>query len=39
MEAALLIEAGWENNLHEVWSCFIPEKEVCIIPAPQWQLI
>lgn len=26
-EAALLLEAGWDNKVHQVWVCIIPEKE------------
>ena len=24
LEAAVLIQAGWENECHEIWSCIIP---------------
>ncbi|XP_067144110.1 bifunctional coenzyme A synthase [Centruroides vittatus] len=27
MEVALLLEAGWEDKVHQVWVCIIPEKE------------
>lgn len=27
LEAALLIQAGWENECHEIWSCIIPPQE------------
>lgn len=28
IEAALLIQANWTENYHEVWSCIIPFDEV-----------
>lgn len=28
IEAALLIQANWIGNCHEVWSCIIPPNEV-----------
>ncbi|KAF6028484.1 COASY [Bugula neritina] len=30
IEAALLLEANWSSQLHEVWSCVIPEKEAVL---------
>ncbi|XP_026461494.1 bifunctional coenzyme A synthase-like [Ctenocephalides felis] len=27
VEAAVLLQAGWENEFHEIWSCIISEKE------------
>ena len=27
IEAALLLEADWQQRLHEVWTCIIPEQE------------
>lgn len=27
LEVAMLIEAGWQSNVHEVWTCIISEKE------------
>uniref|UniRef100_A0A6M2DYT0 Bifunctional coenzyme A synthase n=1 Tax=Xenopsylla cheopis TaxID=163159 RepID=A0A6M2DYT0_XENCH len=27
VEAAVLLQAAWENEFHEIWSCIIPEKE------------
>lgn len=27
VEAAVLLSAGWQNHVHEIWSTFIPEKE------------
>ena len=29
LEAAILLQAGWENEVHEVWACLIPPEEVC----------
>lgn len=31
VEAALLIQANWIKECHEVWSCIIPPAEVNII--------
>jgi phosphopantetheine adenylyltransferase/dephospho-CoA kinase len=28
MEAALLLQAGWDQHVHEVWACIIPPEEV-----------
>lgn len=28
IDAALLLEAGWQNMVHEVWTVVIPETEV-----------
>lgn len=28
MEAAVLIQAEWQNNCHEIWTCIIPQEEV-----------
>jgi len=28
IEAAVLIQAKWQNICHEIWSCIIPENEV-----------
>lgn len=28
MEAAVLIQARWQNVCHEIWTCIIPEDEV-----------
>lgn len=28
IEAAMLLEAGWQNMVHEVWTVVIPETEV-----------
>ena len=28
LDAALLLEAGWADALHEVWVTFVPEEEV-----------
>lgn len=27
LEAAVLIQAGWEQECHEIWSCIIPPEE------------
>ncbi|KAL7305220.1 hypothetical protein TKK_0002605 [Trichogramma kaykai] len=27
IEAAVLIQAGWQNICHEIWTCIIPKKE------------
>lgn len=31
MDAAVLLEAGWNEMVHEVWTVIIPEKEVRVI--------
>lgn len=28
LEAAVLIQANWQNYCHEIWTCIIPEQEV-----------
>lgn len=28
VEAAVLIQAGWQHICHEVWTCIIPPEEV-----------
>lgn len=28
IDAAVLLEAGWQNMVHEVWTIVIPETEV-----------
>lgn len=28
IDAAVLLEAGWQNMVHEVWTVVIPETEV-----------
>lgn len=28
IDAAMLLEAGWQNMVHEVWTIVIPETEV-----------
>lgn len=28
MEAAVLIQAKWQNICHEIWTCIIPQNEV-----------
>lgn len=30
VEAAVLIQAGWQPIFHEIWSCIIPQQEVSI---------
>lgn len=38
LDAAVLLEAGWQEMVHEVWTAVIPEEEVgaalLLIPAP-----
>lgn len=34
LDAAVLLEAGWENMVHEVWTAIIPEEEVGHVPSP-----
>lgn len=29
MEAAVLIQANWQNECHEIWACIVPPEEVC----------
>jgi phosphopantetheine adenylyltransferase/dephospho-CoA kinase len=31
MEAAVLLQAGWDQYVHEVWACIIPFEEVSTI--------
>lgn len=33
IDAAVLLEAGWQNMVHEVWTVVIPETEV-LDPTP-----
>lgn len=28
MEAAVLLQAGWDKHVHEIWACIIPPEEV-----------
>lgn len=28
MEAAVLIQANWQHECHEIWTCIIPQEEV-----------
>jgi phosphopantetheine adenylyltransferase/dephospho-CoA kinase len=28
MEAAVLLQAGWDQHVHEIWACIIPPEEV-----------
>jgi phosphopantetheine adenylyltransferase/dephospho-CoA kinase len=28
MEAAILLQAGWDQHVHEIWACIIPPEEV-----------
>ncbi|XP_040187730.1 bifunctional coenzyme A synthase isoform X4 [Rana temporaria] len=30
MDAAVLLEAGWDNMVHEIWTVIIPEKEAVV---------
>ena len=32
MEAAVLLQAGWDQHVHEVWACIIPFEEVSGVP-------
>lgn len=32
VEAAVLLEAGWDKQVHEVWTTFVPKEEV----GPLW---
>lgn len=37
IDAAMLLEAGWQNMVHEVWTVVIPETEVSgphLLPHP-----
>ena len=27
LDAAVLLEAGWQSNCHEVWVCLVPRQE------------
>ena len=29
LDAAVLLEAGWDNYTHEVWTAIVPKQEVC----------
>ena len=31
MEAAVLIQAKWQHECHEIWTCIIPQEEVNLI--------
>jgi dephospho-CoA kinase len=31
IEAAVLIQAGWQPICHEIWTCIIPQEEVSIV--------
>lgn len=31
IEAAVLLQAGWQRNMHEVWSLIVPSERVCKI--------
>lgn len=34
VDAAVLLEAGWTDMVHEVWVTIIPDEEVmCFVPA------
>lgn len=30
IEAAVLLQAGWQRNMHEVWSLIVPSERVCV---------
>lgn len=30
IEAAVLLQAGWQRNMHEVWSVIVPSERVCM---------
>ena len=32
MEAAILLQAGWDQHVHEIWACIIPFEEVSGVP-------
>ena len=32
LEAAVLLEAGWDSSVHEVWTTFVPRDEVSFPP-------
>lgn len=34
LDAAVLLEAGWQDMVHEVWTAIIPEDEVGDAPWP-----
>lgn len=34
LDAAVLLEAGWQDMVHEVWTAIIPEEEVGAAPRP-----
>ena len=34
LDAAVLLEAGWQDMVHEVWTAIIPEEEVGDAPWP-----
>ncbi|XP_009992491.1 PREDICTED: bifunctional coenzyme A synthase [Chaetura pelagica] len=34
LDAAVLLEAGWQDMVHEVWTAIIPEEEVGEAPGP-----
>lgn len=34
LDAAVLLEAGWQAMVHEVWTAIIPEEEVGNAPWP-----
>ena len=31
LDAAVLLEAGWDDMTHEIWVCVVPKKEVCSV--------
>lgn len=36
LDAAVLLEAGWQDMVHEVWAAVVPEEEVGAAPWPGW---
>lgn len=34
LDAAVLLEAGWQDMVHEVWTAIVPEEEVGSAPRP-----
>lgn len=36
VDAAVLLEAGWTDMVHEVWVTIIPEEEVICTGRAQW---
>ncbi len=36
VDAAVLLEAGWTDMVHEVWVTIIPDEEVMCLPLQTW---